>query len=104
MNTQSGESEGDRDKKQWRVFPFPPHQLTPRSISVFSFSPPAQSRAATLLGRMGFSFMRKAGPEGDRTVHANNPDQNAQFADNAVTNTKYTLINFVPKNLAEQFR
>jgi hypothetical protein len=51
-----------------------------------------------------FGLFNKSGPQGDRTVYANNPEGNAAFEGNAVTNTKYTLLNFVPKNLAEQFR
>jgi hypothetical protein len=46
----------------------------------------------------------KAAPEGNRVVKANNAAANADYANNEVTNTKYTWYNFVPKNLAEQFR
>lgn len=38
-----------------------------------------------------------------RSVHAGHPDRNAGFVDNTVRNTKYTLWDFLPKNLAEQF-
>jgi hypothetical protein len=40
-----------------------------------------------------------------RRVHANDARANAlqHFAGNAVTNTKYTLLSFLPRNLLEQF-
>lgn len=47
---------------------------------------------------------KKRGPEGNRVVYANSPANNAAYPDNEITNTKYTWYNFVPKNLAEQFR
>ncbi len=50
------------------------------------------------------AWFKKVEVEGNRVVTANNAAANAAFPDNAVTNTKYTWINFVPKNLAEQFR
>ena len=38
-----------------------------------------------------------------RVVKANDPDNNKQFDNNRVTNTKYTLLTFFPRNLLEQF-
>jgi len=38
-----------------------------------------------------------------RVVHANASHENASFPDNRVKNTKYTLFNFIPKQLYEQF-
>jgi hypothetical protein len=38
-----------------------------------------------------------------RVVHLSNPQRNAQFGDNRICNTKYTLLSFLPKNFAEQF-
>lgn len=40
----------------------------------------------------------------DRRVHANDAAKNAEYPDNEISNTKYTCISFIPKNLAEQFR
>lgn len=37
-----------------------------------------------------------------RFVHANAP--NAEFPNNEISNTKYNLLSFIPKNLMEQFR
>lgn len=42
--------------------------------------------------------------EATRVVRANDAAAAADFPTNEVTNTKYTWYNFVPKNLAEQFR
>jgi phospholipid-translocating ATPase len=37
-------------------------------------------------------------------VYANDKVRSAAFVDNTITNTKYNLITFIPKNLLEQFR
>lgn len=50
------------------------------------------------------SFWGKAAEEGNRLVFANKADQPLWSKANIITNTKYTLLNFVPYNLAEQFR
>jgi len=49
------------------------------------------------------NFLKPKGPTGNRVVYANDTLKNAHYANNEVTNTKYTLLNFVPKNLMEQF-
>lgn len=49
-------------------------------------------------------FLSPKGPEGNRVVYANNGPKNMHYSNNEVTNTKYTLLNFIPKNLMEQFR
>lgn len=41
--------------------------------------------------------------EGERRVVANDPDSNAQYGDNSISNTKYTWYNFILYNLIEQF-
>lgn len=41
--------------------------------------------------------------QASRIVYSSNPGQNEQYPDNTVTNTKYTLWNFLPKNIMEQF-
>ncbi|GAM24030.1 hypothetical protein SAMD00019534_072050 [Acytostelium subglobosum LB1] len=38
-----------------------------------------------------------------RNVYANDTERNKHFQSNVICNTKYTLINFLPKNLYEQF-
>lgn len=38
-------------------------------------------------------------PQSIRKVHFNNPDLNGQYINNKISNTKYTLITFIPKNL-----
>lgn len=39
-----------------------------------------------------------------RDVYVNEPKANSVFCDNTVTNTKYSWLSFIPKNLLEQFR
>jgi phospholipid-translocating ATPase len=39
-----------------------------------------------------------------RFVYINDESYQNDYCDNRVSNTKYTLLNFVPKNLWEQFR
>ncbi|KAJ5069682.1 putative phospholipid-transporting atpase [Anaeramoeba ignava] len=39
----------------------------------------------------------------NRIVYANNLEMNAKFPKNKVTNSKYTILTFLPKNLIEQF-
>ncbi|KAK4298644.1 hypothetical protein Pmani_029035 [Petrolisthes manimaculis] len=55
-------------------------------------------------------FWKKTGEDGrTRTVHPNvcvnpgEPSPNAQYPDNSICTTKYTLLSFLPKNLFEQF-
>ena len=50
---------------------------------------------------MGFSCFKKQEAE-TRLVYASQP--NADYPDNEISNTKYNLLSFVPKNLMEQFR
>lgn len=40
---------------------------------------------------------------GNRVVYANDPEKNKLFATNAISNTKYNALTFVPYNLMEQF-
>ncbi|GAM27196.1 hypothetical protein SAMD00019534_103710 [Acytostelium subglobosum LB1] len=40
---------------------------------------------------------------GTRMVYANDPVRNDRYPKNAISNTKYTVISFIPKNLLEQF-
>ncbi|KAK9764787.1 hypothetical protein K7432_007425 [Basidiobolus ranarum] len=42
-------------------------------------------------------------PEAPRLVFANNQIANSNFLLNKITNTKYTVLSFLPKNLLEQF-
>ena len=43
--------------------------------------------------------------EGDsRVVNANTATPNPHLPDNRVSNTKYSVLTFVPMNLSEQFR
>ncbi|KMS93830.1 hypothetical protein BVRB_027530, partial [Beta vulgaris subsp. vulgaris] len=39
----------------------------------------------------------------ERVVHCSQPELNAQFPDNELRTTKYTVLTFLPKNLWEQF-
>jgi hypothetical protein len=41
--------------------------------------------------------------ETTRVVFANDPHKNAHYADNRISNTKYTILTFLPLNLKEQF-
>lgn len=52
---------------------------------------------------MGFSLFAKPVAE-TRLVHANQAAANAEFPNNAISNTKYNVFSFIPKNLWEQFR
>lgn len=42
----------------------------------------------------------------ERVVFINDQERNKElgYVDNTISNTKYTVLNFIPKNLAEQFR
>ncbi|KAK8734416.1 hypothetical protein OTU49_006179, partial [Cherax quadricarinatus] len=53
-----------------------------------------------------FSVSTTQTSETDRRIMANNPEFNAQFnyAKNFIKTSKYTLINFIPYNLFEQFQ
>ena len=48
-------------------------------------------------------FFKKKAEVGPRIVHARSPDKNADYSTNVVVNTKYTVWNFIPMNLYEQF-
>lgn len=52
----------------------------------------------------GFQLFKKK-EEGSRFVYANDPLKNAElmYPPNAISNTKYNLATFIPKNLWEQF-
>ena len=50
-----------------------------------------------------FFFFKKKAEVGPRIVHARSPDKNADYSTNVVVNTKYTVWNFIPMNLYEQF-
>jgi phospholipid-translocating ATPase len=52
--------------------------------------------------KKGFGIETPQGENESRLVYASAPDRN-DFPDNTITNTKYTPLNFLPKNLAEQF-
>lgn len=49
-------------------------------------------------------FGRQKASDQTRVVHANAPVKNEGFVDNRLSNTKYTLVNFLPKTAIEQFR
>jgi len=42
--------------------------------------------------------------EQERKAIANAPQENTEYGDNTITNTKYTWYNFLVLNLVEQFR
>lgn len=65
-------------------------------VSAASLYPP-------LLFCGAMSCLKKTGATGDRTVEANDAAASAKFVDNTITNTKYTVLTFVPLNLMEQF-
>ena len=46
---------------------------------------------------------KKAPEVGPRPVYANELELNSVYRNNKVTNSKYTFLNFLPKNLFEQF-
>ena len=54
--------------------------------------------------RLGFTPRLRPDEQGDRLVHANRPGANAGFVDNVVITSRYTLWNFLPVFLLEQFR
>ena len=73
---------------------------------VYMSAPPVNSCSSRLRRAFRRAFKQFFPPEGSRSprvVHANAPLKNIEFVDNRVSNTKYTLLSFVPKNLAEQF-
>lgn len=49
-------------------------------------------------------FGRTKASTSARVIHSNAPEKNAGYVDNRIKNTKYTVINFLPKNAIEQFR
>jgi phospholipid-translocating ATPase len=49
------------------------------------------------------NFFRRPEAVGNRVVRANDAEANKLFPSNAISNTKYNLLSFVPKNLMEQF-
>eukprot|EP01029_Cantina_marsupialis_P021360 TRINITY_DN50_c1_g1_i4.p1 TRINITY_DN50_c1_g1~~TRINITY_DN50_c1_g1_i4.p1 ORF type:complete len:1122 (-),score=321.77 TRINITY_DN50_c1_g1_i4:384-3749(-) len=48
-------------------------------------------------------FLSKNEEESMRLIKANDPEWNRRYLDNTISNTKYTLLNFLPKNMKEQF-
>ncbi|XP_069187233.1 phospholipid-transporting ATPase ID isoform X2 [Procambarus clarkii] len=76
---------------------------------------PQSTRHTLLCFSVGYcterlSYRRDALPEGggetERRIMANNPEFNAQFnyAKNFIKTSKYTMLNFIPYNLFEQFQ
>lgn len=55
----------------------------------------------SLLNRL--TRRRVTSQEGTRTVHINDRPQNSSYVSNRISNTKYTILTFLPKNLLEQF-
>ena len=54
--------------------------------------------------QLGFKPQLRPDEQGDRLVHANRPEANVGFVDNVVITSRYTLWNFLPVFLLEQFR
>ncbi|EGC40136.1 hypothetical protein DICPUDRAFT_93437 [Dictyostelium purpureum] len=48
-------------------------------------------------------FKKKKENDTIRIIYANDQDRNKEFPSNRISNTKYTVITFIPKNLMEQF-
>lgn len=54
------------------------------------------------MGSFQLPFFKKK-EEGSRFVYANDAPKNEAYPSNAMSNTKYNVFTFVPKNLWEQF-
>ena len=50
------------------------------------------------------SCCRRGGEALPRDVYANDTAANSQYVNNRISNNKYTVWSFIPKNLMEQFR